>query len=492
MKKAVIYARYSSDRQTEQSIEGQLRVCHEFAEKNDIAIIDEYIDRALSGTTDKRPAFQKMISDSSSQHFDYVIVYKLDRFARNRFDSAIYKSKLKQNGVRVLSAMEGITDTPEGIIMEGIIEAMNEYYSAELSQKIKRGMRENVIKGKVTGGNVALGYKVGENKHLEIDESQAVTVRKIFDAYASGKTYAEIIKELNEQGLKTSRGNAFNKSSLTRILTNERYIGKYTIEGVTEQSDCPRIISDELFYNVQEKVKESQQKNRKRSSHIYILSGLLYCEKCGCKMTSTGGTSKTSKRYHYYYCPNKCTGRVKAEYLENTVLDMLHEYLTGDNLDVIANAAYKEYKKNIADDSELKEAKKQLQKVEKSIQNGIDAILNGFANDTLKHTLENLESQKENLQAKIEDLSMAVPKLTIEHFKVVIRRLVDDCAKNLVDVIVSKITYSPERVVVYINITNPDNTPPLDKIEFNVSSPPPNQTLNAIIRNGFICLCKKL
>ena len=114
--KAVIYAKYSSDRQTEQSIEGQFRVCHEFAEKNDIVIIDEYIDRALSGTTDKRPAFQKMISDSSSQHFEYVIVYKLDRFARNRFDSAIYKSKLKQNGVRVLSAMEGITDTPEALL----------------------------------------------------------------------------------------------------------------------------------------------------------------------------------------------------------------------------------------------------------------------------------------------------------------------------------------------------------------------------------------
>ena len=148
--KAVIYARYSSDRQTEQSIEGQLRVCHEFAEKNELIITEEYIDRAMTGTNDKRPAFQKMISDSFSQKFDYVVVYKLDRFARNRFDSAVYKSKLKQNGIRVLSAMEGITDTPEGIIMEGVIEAMNEYYSAELSQKIKRGMRENIIKGKVT------------------------------------------------------------------------------------------------------------------------------------------------------------------------------------------------------------------------------------------------------------------------------------------------------------------------------------------------------
>ena len=148
--KAVIYARYSSDRQTEQSIEGQLRECQEFAEKEGIIIINNYIDRAISGKTDNRPAFQQMIADSSSHEFEYVIVYKLDRFARNRYDSAIYKAKLKKNGVKVLSAKENIMDSPEGIILEGLLEAMNEYYSAELSQKIKRGMRENRIKGKVT------------------------------------------------------------------------------------------------------------------------------------------------------------------------------------------------------------------------------------------------------------------------------------------------------------------------------------------------------
>lgn len=492
MKKAVIYARYSSDRQTEQSIEGQLRVCHEFAEKSDISIIDEYIDRALSGTSDKRPAFQKMISDSNRGQFDYVIVYKLDRFARNRFDSAIYKTKLKQNDVKVLSATEGITDTPEGIIMEGVIEAMNEYYSAELSQKIKRGMRENVIKGKVTGGNVALGYKIGADKRLEVDELQAIIVCKIFTSYASGKTYAEIIRDLNAQGLKTSRGNNFNKSSLTRILTNERYIGKYYIDGVMEQSECPRIISDDLFYKVQEKIKASQQKSRKRSVHKYILSGLLYCEKCGHKMTSTGGTSKTNKRYNYYYCPNKCTGRIPAEYLENTVLDMLHEYLTGENLEIIANAAYKEYKKAYADNTELKETEKQLRKIEKNIQNGVNAILNGFASESLKNTIDELERQKKELTLKVDDLSRAMPKLTIEHFKAVIRKLVSDSSKNLVDVIVSKVTYLSERIVVYINITNPDNNPPLDKIAFKVTSPPPNATLNAIICEGFICLYKKL
>lgn len=150
-----------------------------------------------------------MISSSSHLGIDYIIVYKLDRFARNRYDSAIYKAKLKQHGIRLLSAMEKITDSPEGIIMEGILEAMNEYYSAELSQKIKRGMHENVIKGKTTGGNIALGYRVGADKRLEIALEQAVMVQKIFEMYSGGNTFAEIIAKLNSCGYKTSRGNSY-------------------------------------------------------------------------------------------------------------------------------------------------------------------------------------------------------------------------------------------------------------------------------------------
>lgn len=138
-----------------------------------------------------------MINESKNLGIDYIIVYKLDCFARNRYDSAIYKAKLKQNGIRLLSAMEKITDSPEGIIMEGLLEAMNEYYSAELSQKIKRGMRENVIKGKTTGGNIALGYRIGADKRLEINPEQAVIVQKIFEMYSQGCTYANIITELN-------------------------------------------------------------------------------------------------------------------------------------------------------------------------------------------------------------------------------------------------------------------------------------------------------
>lgn len=130
-KRVVIYARFSSHSQTEQSIEGQLRECYEYAKRQDLLVVAEYIDRALTGTTDKRPEFLRMIEDSKKKIFDYVLVYQLDRFARNRYDSANYKAKLKKNGVRVLSAKENITEDASGILIEGVLESMAEYYSVE-------------------------------------------------------------------------------------------------------------------------------------------------------------------------------------------------------------------------------------------------------------------------------------------------------------------------------------------------------------------------
>ena len=153
----VIYARFSSHSQTEQSIEGQLKVCNEYAAANNYVVVGEYIDRAQSGTTDNRTEFQRMIADSDRHTFEGVLVYQLERFARNRYDSAINKAKLKKNGVRVLSAKENISDDASGILVEGVLESMAEYYSVELSQKIHRGMQINAQKCLSNGSNPGLG-----------------------------------------------------------------------------------------------------------------------------------------------------------------------------------------------------------------------------------------------------------------------------------------------------------------------------------------------
>ena len=157
---AVIYARYSSDNQREESIDGQIRECMEYCSRNGMTVIKEYIDRALSAKTDQRPDFQRMIKDSAKGLFDVVVVWKLDRFARNRYDSAHYKAVLKKNGVRVISAKENIADGPEGIILESMLEGMAEYYSAELSEKVIRGHTENALKCKYNGGTPTFGFRL--------------------------------------------------------------------------------------------------------------------------------------------------------------------------------------------------------------------------------------------------------------------------------------------------------------------------------------------
>ena len=230
----VIYARYSSDRQTEQSIEGQLKECYEYAQRNCYTVVGEYIDRAISGTTDHRPEFLRMIADGDKKLFQAVLVYQLDRFARNRYDSATYKAKLKKNGIRVLSARENISDDASGVLMEAVLEGMAEYYSVELSQKIRRGMDINAEKCLSTGGNVALGFYVDSEKRFQIDPNTAPVVRRIFEMYASGQSMADIIRYLNANHIKTSYGNEFNKNSINRILRNKRYIGVYTPQGQQE------------------------------------------------------------------------------------------------------------------------------------------------------------------------------------------------------------------------------------------------------------------
>lgn len=217
----VIYARFSSHSQTEQSIEGQLQVCYEYAKKNGYTVVGEYIDRAISGTTDNRPEFLRMIEDSNKKLFEYVLVYQLDRFARNRYDSATYKAKLKKNGVRVLSAKENISDDASGILVEGLLESMAEYYSAELAQKIRRGMDINGEKCLCTGGNIALGFKVDKDKHFIIDEDTAPVVVRIFEMYASGKTVTQICEKLNAEHITTSRGVPFNKKFLAENASKQ-------------------------------------------------------------------------------------------------------------------------------------------------------------------------------------------------------------------------------------------------------------------------------
>ena len=242
----VIYARYSSDNQREESIEGQLRECKEFANRNDIVIVDTYIDRAFSAKTDNRPSFQKMIRDSAKNQFDVIIVWKLDRFARNRYDSAHYKAQLRRNGVKVVSATEAISEGAEGIILESVLEGMAEYYSAELAEKVIRGQTENAMKCKFNGGPVTFGYYIDDEQHFQIDEETAPYITQIYNAYDSGITMKEIAENLNNKGVSNSRGGRFTINIISKILSNRRYIGEYRFRDIVVPDGIPAIV-DKIY-----------------------------------------------------------------------------------------------------------------------------------------------------------------------------------------------------------------------------------------------------
>lgn len=347
-KNAVIYARYSSRGQNEQSIDQQYNVCEKYAKDNGYRIVGHYSDEAKTGTNDKRSNLQRMISDSRTSQFQYVIVYKTDRFFRNRYKSAYYKDILKNNGVKVISAMEGIVDGPEGMILESMLEAMAEHYSANLSQNVRRGMDANAAQCLCTGGNRTLGYDIVNKKYV-INPETAPTIKKIFEMYAKNYTPQEILQYLNSHHIKSVYGKEFKQNNIYYILTNKRYAGYYTYKGTETKGGIPAIISEGLFNQVQAKLKEKKKApaRAKALEERYLLSSIAKCGYCGRSVIGISGTSKTGKKHFYYRCSSqnkkqKCELTSNRKYdLEDLVVQKTLELLTPETIDRIAKTVVK-------------------------------------------------------------------------------------------------------------------------------------------------------
>ena len=249
---AVVYARYSSHKQGEQSIEGQLASAYKYAGEHGYTIIHEYIDRAQTGRNDDREQFQQMLKDTAKHQFEAIIIWKIDRFGRNREEIAFNKYRCKKNGVKVLYTAESIPDTPEGIILEAVLEGMAEYYSVQLATNVKRGMDNAASKGQSVGGTLPLGYRTGPDKHLEPAPKTAPLVKRIFEMYAAGNTQKEIIEHLNAEGLRTRKGKPLTINSIRSVLKNKKYIGIYHYDGKEyPEAQIPALIDAETFAKVQ-------------------------------------------------------------------------------------------------------------------------------------------------------------------------------------------------------------------------------------------------
>lgn len=423
----VLYLRYSSDRQNEQSIEGQRRVCDAYCKQMGYTIVGEYTDRALSAAkdTDKRVNFQRMVRDSEKRLWEAVIVYKLDRFARNRYDSATYKAKLKKNGVKVISATEAISENPEGVILESVLEGIAEYYSKELSQKITRGMHESALKGNSVGGHISLGYKI-ENKKLVIDPKTAPIVRMAFEMYAAGHTVAEICTTLNNAGYRTKTGGLFNKNSFHSMFRNRKYIGEYHFMEVTVQGGVPALIDEDTFNKVQAILaRRNQSPARGKAIIDYLLSGKAICGHCNQNLIGTASTSHTGRKYFYYTCGgrrnhNGCNlSPIRKEALEEAVIEDTLEMLTPEFIDYLADLAVKAAERERQDCTQIAALQAEITEYEKSIERLLKLVEQGAESPSLSKRLTELERAKKSAEkalAKEEAEYFVLDKAQVVYF----------------------------------------------------------------------------
>ena len=459
---AVIYARYSSDNQREESIEGQIRECTAYAEKNDITIVKHYIDRAISAKTDNRPQFQQMIKDSDKKLFDIVLVWKLDRFARNRYDSARYKTQLKKNGVKLMSATEIISEGPEGIILESVLEGYAEYYSADLAEKVVRGQTENILKGRCNGGRGTFGYTLDSERKFHIDPLASPFVLESFTKYRDGLTMKEIRDWLNENGIKNPVGGEFTYNSVEHMLKNRRYIGELKFRDVVVPDAIPPIVPLELFDDVQEKIaKNKKAPARRKAEDDYLLTTKLHCGCCGALMFGESGTSRTGEVHRYYKCATAkkkkgCKKKtVRKQWLEDLVVNQTMQLVRDDAAmeSIIAKVMELQDREN----TNLPLYEKQLRDAESGIQNMLNAIQAGILTSSTKERLEQLEETKRELEARIAEEKLAKPKIKEEFIRFWLMRFrkldmsLKDQRQALVDMFINSIYLYDDKVLITFN-----------------------------------------
>lgn len=490
-KLAAFYGRYSSDNQRTESIDAQKRAAEEYAARNNIKIVKVYVDEAKSATSDKRPQFQQMIKDSALGIFDNIIVHKLDRFSRDKYDSAVYKRKLKANGVKLISILENLDGSPESVILESVIEGMAQYYSANLAREVMKGMKETAFQCKHTGGQPPLGYDVNSEKKYIINEVEAEIVRKIFDMYINGYSYAQIIDYLNERGWKTKVGNTFGKNSIYSILDNEKYSGIYIFnrsskkdafgkrnshlfkdesEVIRIEGGMPALVSKEIFQKTREMmISRKKAPGANKAKETYLLTGLIFCGDCGSAMQGNRRNAKDKPRYVSYRCGSRMQKRdcdnkeIRKEYIEEFVLSELEKNILNDKaVPILVEKINKHIQEQAGSDKESVEVMlKELEDIEKQINNIVSAIMQGFAHEEFKTKMDDLKDKKVKLEVAIKEQESRsqAPKIAEEQVKqlfsmfreFVTQRNIPEC-KKFIQNYVDKVIVYKDHVEVIFNV----------------------------------------
>ena len=479
---AVVYARYSSHNQQEQSIEGQLAAAKRYAESKGYTIVKEYCDRAKTGTNDNREEFQRMLSDCAKKQFSVIIVWKVDRFGRNREEITFNKYRAKKHGVRVEYVAENVGAGPESVILESVLEGMAEYYSLQLSQNVKRGQLEGAKKHHVIGGKPPLGYMTAPDKTYALDPKTAPYAKMIFEKYAAGMTEFELIRWLNEQGIRTPKGALFTKNSLAKLLRNERYTGVYIFKDLIRDEDgIPAIIDRDLFDRVQDMLKQNRRAPAHKWSYSdYILTDKLFCGHCGSAMVGISAHNKKGLKYCYYGCRNRnkdkssCQKKpVSKDWIENAVLEQIGQILSDpDLLKYIADKTWELYESESKEQEQKNILIDQLSAAEKGISNLVRTLESGIQSDAVLNRLSDLESQKADIERALAEIELSSEfHLTRDHIQFFLEKMAAmdisdrDCQKQLIRTFVNAIFLYDDHVTITFNYSGDGGTVTLQTVE---------------------------
>lgn len=470
--KGVIYARYSAGpKQTDQSIEGQVKDCKKYALENGIEIIDIYADRHISGTTVVgRTEFLRMLSDAKDKLFDCIVVWKVDRFGRDRTDIALGKHELKKAGVKLMYAKESIPEGPEGIILEAMLEGMAEYYSADLRQKVKRGLRDSAAKGKICSVHLPIGYKNSEDGIAMIDPVAADAVREAFRMHINGHTAEEIADMMNERGVISPKGHHITNKIVRKMLRNEKYRGTWEVYGVTMTLEP--IIDIDTFEEAQLCMGKTRNSGSYKAKFKYLLTGKCVCGYCGSPIVGDSGRSHTGKFYQYYNCSRKKKKASACEfepaprsYIEEVVVaETMEKILTDEMINFLCDQIMEIQEEELALEDVTVELNKQLSDVNKR-KNNLIKVLEVSPSTSIIERIHDLETEAEELEINIAKATSAreiVPREFIydwlSSFKKGKKKDLD-LQERIIETFISKVTIKNDAIVILYNL----NSKNLDK-----------------------------
>lgn len=444
-KTAAAYVRVSTDDQLEYSPDSQIKKIREYAERNDIHIPDEFIfiDEGISGRkAEKRPGFMKMISlaKTKPKPFDMILVWKFSRFARNREDSIVYKSMLrKQCGIDVVSISEQIGEDKTSILIEALLEAMDEYYSINLAEEVKRGMNEKFSRGRVVS-QPPFGYKMGDGVFVP-DEETAPIVKMIYEDFVSGMGVRKIAMKLNDMGVRSTKGNKFENRTVEYILCNPTYIGKLrrnphgrengdrfhqSSDTIIVDGKHEPIISNELFQQAIDKLYENKKRyvrNAQQKNTDFMLRGLVRCSSCGSTLVqAVKGKSLQCHKYARGQC--EISHSITISKMNEAVLEKLESDLENCEFEF-------EIRKDPANETDsinsilLEKEYKKLERVKEAFEAGVDS-------------LEEYKLNKARIQNRIAELEKDIPKPSTEEITEKMKESISDIMIQLRDNSVSE------------------------------------------------------